>query len=269
MRGSEPGPGASSSSILRPAAIAQARQHAELLLRAGAAATDVLGVLLAAVREHGEDARLLSDVAAVLYACDLVDEAKAMIERAAVLDPDDLDVAANRLSLTDPTPVVASPTDPQDGQLRLNVGAGDDRRPGYLSIDLRTEVSDVVASVEALPFPDRCVAEVLAMDILEHVPVFRTQELLAEWHRVLLPDGVLRCRVPNLDALASLLLGGHDVAEVIENVYGGHRWGPDGAFDAHHHGFTPATFQESLALAGFVVVDLDHEPNMTATAVRP
>lgn len=264
--GQEP---SASSSTLRSVAIAQARQHAELLLRAGAPATDVLGVLLAAVREHGEDARLLSDVAAMLFACELVGDAKAMIERASALDPDDLDVAANRLSLSDPTPAVASPADPQDGQLRLNVGAGNDRRPGYLSIDLRTEVSDVVASVEALPFPDRCVAEVLAMDILEHVPIFRTQELLAEWRRVLMPKGVLRCRVPNLEALASLLLGGHDVAQVIENVYGGHRWGPNGAFDAHHHGFTPATFQESLAQAGFVVLDLDHEPNMTVTAVRP
>lgn len=251
------------------AAIAQARQHAELLLRAGATPTEVLGVLLAAVRQHGEDATLLSDAAALLYACDLVDDAKIMIERAAELDPDHPDVAANRFALSGQPPVVPAAPAAADGKLRLNVGAGDDRRPGYLSIDLRTDVSDVVASVDALPFPDRSVAEILAMDILEHVPASRTQHLLGEWRRVLSPNGVLRCRVPNLEVLACLLVGGHQVAQVIENIYGGHRWGPDGAFDAHHHGFTPATFRDALALAGFVVVDLDNEPNMTVVAVRP
>ncbi len=244
--------------------IAEGRHHAELLVDAGAPPVSVLPLLLQLLRDVGDDAGLLADTAAVLHACGRPDHAADMLARALALDPDHPDALANAAALFAPS------ADPggTDGLVRLNVGAGDDRRPGFLSVDLRRDVADVVASAHALPFADGSVAEVLALDILEHVPSFRTSSLLAEWHRVLAPGGILTCRVPNLEVLGALLAQGHNVEQVIENVYGGHRWGPDGAYDAHHHGFTPATFVDTLARAGFTVHDLDRQPNMTAAAVR-
>jgi SAM-dependent methyltransferase len=152
---------------------------------------------------------------------------------------------------------------------KLNIGAGDDRRDGYWSVDLRPDVADVVADITRLPFADDSVAELFASDLLEHFPATKTQGLLAEWRRVLAPGGKLTLRVPNLLALARLLIEHpHTRPDVIRNIYGGHRFGPDGAWDTHHTGWTPDLLHEELTRAGFVVMSDDGQPNNTVTAMR-
>lgn len=153
--------------------------------------------------------------------------------------------------------------------LRLNLGAGNDRRDGYLSVDLRSDVADVLADVTRLPFADESAAEIFASDLLEHFPATRTAQILAEWHRVLAPGGKLAIRVPNLLALARLLVEyPHTRPDVIRNIYGGHRWGPDGAWDTHHTGWTPEMLHAELERAGFVVMNDDGDLNNTVTAMR-
>jgi glycosyltransferase involved in cell wall biosynthesis len=153
---------------------------------------------------------------------------------------------------------------------RLNLGAGDDRREGYFSVDLRPDVADVLADVTRLPFADGSMSDLVASDLLEHFPADRTAAVLAEWHRVLAPGGKLTVRVPNLLALAQILVrGGPEPApEVVRNIYGGHRWGPDGAWDAHHTGWTPEMLHEELRRAGFLVMSDDGEANNTVTAMK-
>lgn len=151
--------------------------------------------------------------------------------------------------------------------MKVNLGAGDDQRAGYLSVDLRPEVAEVVADVRRLPFADGSVSEVLALDVLEHFWRDQTMLILAEWRRVLRPDGLLVLRVPNLAELGARAARGMDLANVIQNIYGGHRCGPGGSWDTHHWGWTPATLTLDLAQARFRVVDSDREPNMTFRAV--
>lgn len=154
--------------------------------------------------------------------------------------------------------------------MKLNLGAGDVHLSGYLQVDFRG--GDVIADARALPFRDGCAEEVRADDLLEHVPAAQTQAMLAEWRRVLADDGTLRVRVPNLLLIARELVradeAGRATAAVllIRNVYGGHRWGPEGSLDAHHHGFTPSLLTAELAQAGFLVDSLDGALNMTAVA---
>lgn len=152
--------------------------------------------------------------------------------------------------------------------MKLNLGCGDQRIPGCTNVDLRPEVADVVADVSDLPFGDGQASDILAFDILEHFPAARIGEVLAEWRRVMAGGGMLTVRVPNMVALAHALVDRNFAADVlIRNVYGGHRWGPDGAWDAHHWGWTPETLSRDLAAAGFDVFDNDRELNMTAKAV--
>lgn len=153
--------------------------------------------------------------------------------------------------------------------LRLNIGAGDDRRQGYLSVDLRSDIADVLADATTLPFATASVSELLASDVLEHFPATRTAGLLAEWRRALAPGGKLTVRVPNLLELAQILIQGPVApAEIIRNIYGGHRWGPEGIWDAHHTGWTPDMLHEALTKAGFLVMHDDGQPNNTVTAMR-
>lgn len=152
--------------------------------------------------------------------------------------------------------------------LRLNVGAGDDRREGYVSVDLRPDVADVVAPADRLPYADESVDELLALDVLEHFWRDDVPAVLAEWRRVLRPGGTLTVRVPNLVQLGRQLARGYEVDTTIRNIYGGHRWGPGGSFDTHHWGWTPITLARDLDAAGFRVHTHDRRANMTVTCER-
>ncbi|HET9076924.1 MAG TPA: glycosyltransferase [Acidimicrobiales bacterium] len=134
-----------------------------------------------------------------------------------------------------------------------------------MSVDLRRNVADVVADARSLPFPDGSVEEILASDVLEHFNLSESFGLVAEWRRVLRPGGVLTVRVPNLQELSRIILE-ENSDQAIVNIYGGHRWGPAGAWDAHHTGWTPASLEKLLLHAGFSVESNDLAPNMTVTA---
>jgi hypothetical protein len=55
---------------------------------------------------------------------------------------------------------------------------------------------------------------------------------------------------------------------LIRNVYGAHRWGPDGAWDTHHWGFTPSSLSVALANVGFTELSNSLELNMVVEAVK-
>lgn len=150
--------------------------------------------------------------------------------------------------------------------MKLNVACGDDVRPDMVNVDYRP-TGDVVGDVRALPFRDGAFDEVLASDILEHVT--DAHALLKEWSRVLSFEGRLTVKVPNLKLIAATLLESPNMAaNLIRNIYGGHRWGPDGAWDTHHHGWTPHTLQQDLDRHGFWLKSNDEELNMTVEAVK-
>jgi SAM-dependent methyltransferase len=158
--------------------------------------------------------------------------------------------------------------------VRVNLGSGDDRRSGYVNVDLRPEVADVVCDVRTLPWADGEVDEILAEDILEHLPASETADVLAEWARVLRPGGLLTVKCPNMYQLARAIVAYADlgrldtVTDLIRNVYGGHRYGPDGIWDQHHTGWVPAQLYVALNEAGFDVISDDGEMNNRVVARR-
>lgn len=152
--------------------------------------------------------------------------------------------------------------------MKLNVAAGDLVEPGMVNVDLRP-TGQVVADAAALPFRDGAFDHVQALDILEHFPRDRTGPVLDEWHRVTCADGWLTIKTPNMAALARAILDDLDSTDLyVRNVYGGHRWGPDGAWDTHHWGWTPATIERDLDAHGFEVESNDYQINMTVEAVK-
>jgi ubiquinone/menaquinone biosynthesis C-methylase UbiE len=159
--------------------------------------------------------------------------------------------------------------------VRLNLGAGDARRDGFVSVDLREDIADVVCDVRKLEgYADGEVDEILALDLLEHLPASETADVLAEWRRVLRPGGLLTVKCPNMYQLARAIVAYTDlgrldtVNDLIRNVMGGHKFGPEGAWDTHHWNFVPATLQAVLEAAGFEVLSNDGGLNMKVVARR-
>lgn len=129
----------------------------------------------------------------------------------------------------------------------VNLGCGEDIRPGYCNVDVRaiTDV-DVIADLRDLPFEAGAFSEALAQDVLEHF--WKPTSVLTEWRRVLKPGGELYVRVPDWN-----VLGDPDYWEEIpwenleKHILGGHA----NDYDIHHRLYTADVLQERLIEAGF------------------
>ncbi len=142
--------------------------------------------------------------------------------------------------------------DPADHPRKVNVGCGWDKRPGYLNIDLHDfHEPDLVADIRHLRMlATGAYDEVVAQDVLEHLPRADAVPALAEWARLLGEGGRLVLRVPNLVGLLSLLATRRSFAEqeeLVQCAYGTQAY--DGDF--HLNGFTEVTLRHLLHDAGF------------------
>jgi predicted SAM-dependent methyltransferase len=104
----------------------------------------------------------------------------------------------------DPSPERFDPTRYPD---KLNLGCGWDIREGYLNVDLHDfHKPDLVADVTKLDMlPSGAYDEIIAQDVLEHLPRQSTVEVLREWSRLLRVGGKLHLRVPSVVDLAELM----------------------------------------------------------------
>lgn len=93
--------------------------------------------------------------------------------------------------------------------MRLNIGCGNRRLPGYTGVDaVAREGADLIAPADAIPLPDACADEVLAVHLVEHVFEWELPGLLAEWARLLKPGGLLVLEMPDAMKCARNLLDG-------------------------------------------------------------
>ncbi len=85
---------------------------------------------------------------------------------------------------------------------KLNLGCGDDQKPGYIGLDIRqTQAADIQGNALALPFRSNSFQEVYADNVLEHFE--DPCEALNEIHRILSPEGALIAKVPVVGTAAA------------------------------------------------------------------
>jgi SAM-dependent methyltransferase len=136
--------------------------------------------------------------------------------------------------------------DPARFPRRVNLGCGYDKRPGYLNVDLQDfHAPDLVGDVRSLPqLPSGYYDEVVAQDVLEHLARADGPAALAEWRRLLAPNGRLWLRVPDVRALLGWLADSED---------------PDRHRDVMHYLFGTQAYDGDYHLAGYTDVMLCDE----------
>lgn len=88
--------------------------------------------------------------------------------------------------------------------MRLDIGAGDKREPGWISVDVATREKDtpkpdVVADItKRLPFEDNSVDEIRSIHAIEHIHRGLVPDVLKEWVRILKPGGLMAIECPDL-----------------------------------------------------------------------
>lgn len=133
--------------------------------------------------------------------------------------------------------------------MRLNLGCGNKKVPGFTGVDL-CDGADIQCDIRELSFaPDNSVEEILAVHVIEHFYKWEIQPLLTEWRRVLVPGGKIALECPNLERCALLFLSGATDQFGMWGFYGN----PDlkDVLHCHHWGYTPKSLAFELQLAGF------------------
>lgn len=91
-------------------------------------------------------------------------------------------------------------------EIRLMLGAGPVKRPGWLATDLTPLRADVMLLDVSKPFPfnDDSVALIHTEHVIEHISYDVGQHMIRECARVLRPRGCLRISTPDFDRVVAL-----------------------------------------------------------------
>ncbi|MBK35703.1 MAG: hypothetical protein CME26_09275 [Gemmatimonadetes bacterium] len=137
-----------------------------------------------------------------------------------------------------------------EGDVRLNLGCGTDRREGYINVDVYVDTADLRMDIFHLPLETGTVDEIFSSHMLEHLGKYEVPKALAEWHRVLRAGGRIRLNLPDLEWMVQ-----HWLEQPESERWG---WSLDALYglqthDGEHHktGFTVSRVEQLLSDAGF------------------
>lgn len=104
--------------------------------------------------------------------------------------------------------------------IRLDIGAGDKREPGWLTVDQQVVRKalhegaaqhehyaldpDIPCDIRAIPLADNYADEARAIHVIEHFYAWEALDVLKEWVRVLKPGGQMAIECPCLDKVLAL-----------------------------------------------------------------
>jgi predicted SAM-dependent methyltransferase len=96
----------------------------------------------------------------------------------------------------------------EDAPLRLHLGSGTLRPPGWVNVDVLGMDPDLYWDLtRPLPFPDGIAEAVFLEHVLEHFPLAQVMEMLGEARRLLAPGGIVRVGVPDFGRYAESYAG--------------------------------------------------------------
>lgn len=147
--------------------------------------------------------------------------------------------------------------DPLPSPLFLNLGCGRDIREGFVNIDLFSDNPTVVSmDIRKLDIPDNSADAILASDVLEHFSHRETDNILAEWNRVLKPGGELIIRCPSLRLQMQAYQNGTWNADIASYMIFGGQTNPG---DYHCVAFDEKSIRQHLSNAGLEVTFFEEE----------
>jgi len=139
-------------------------------------------------------------------------------------------------------------------QLKLNLGCGTDKKPGYINVDIQKDLNpDMVLDVRYLEgINDNSVDEINADHVLEHFPHWQTLSVLEIWTSKLKTGGILQLNVPDMITICELIVSGEDAGKWMRSIYGNQ----DHSWNYHCAGFTPDIFEKYAKLLNLKVEEI-------------
>ena len=139
---------------------------------------------------------------------------------------------------------------------KLNLGCGFDKRDGYLNVDINSSHNpDVTSDVLKLDFlPKKFYEEIIAHDVLEHLPRTSTRRALLHWASLLQLGGKLSLRVPSVLSIAKALNDPNNQTLELQELWIQSLFGTQAySGDFHFTTFTEVILRSYLSQTGFQV----------------
>jgi len=154
------------------------------------------------------------------------------------------------------------------GLRKLNIGCGYDKREGYVNVDVdpACEPDILVSLSDDGGIPRQYFEEVLAHDVLEHIPRSSTLAALLTWSDYLALGGRLVIQTSNVEGVIDMMRS----HPRFDHQYGmticmfGNQAHPG---DFHYTGFAELTLRVYLMAAGFIVESMETVEGWLLTAV--
>jgi len=135
--------------------------------------------------------------------------------------------------------------------MKLHLGCGSRRIPGFVNIDCRPGPAvDDVQNARCLPprkYPPGSVDLIYACHILEHFDHWTYEGVLRHWHRLLKPGGILRISVPDFEKTCAHYQEHHDIQALMGALHGRQ----DFPENIHLHSWDFQSLKSDLESVGF------------------
>lgn len=133
--------------------------------------------------------------------------------------------------------------------MKLHLGCGEKHIDGFVNVDIRNNVgADIVEDIFSLKtFKPESVELIYASHVLEHLDRARAIEALKRWYEILIPSGILRIAVPDMDKVFRRYIWTQNLTELRGFIWGGQTY-PE---NYHYSGWTYRTLSNDLLMIGF------------------
>lgn len=137
--------------------------------------------------------------------------------------------------------------------MKLHIGCGEVRLPGYVNIDIRYLPNvDIVDNAKFLRrFKKESIQEIYACHILEHFLRWEIDLVLKRWYDVLEYKGILRLAVPDFKAIVDQYNSSENIEELLGLLYGGQDYDEN----KHHMCWDFSSLKKHLEEIGFTLVE--------------
>jgi SAM-dependent methyltransferase len=103
---------------------------------------------------------------------------------------------------------------PAEG-LKIQLGCGRHTLSGWFCVDAAQHPQasrpvDLLSDVKAIPLPDGCASELMAIHLFEHLYRWECDDVIEEWRRILRPGGTLIMEMPDMLKWARNILDGRE-----------------------------------------------------------
>lgn len=147
--------------------------------------------------------------------------------------------------------------------VRFDMGSGQDRREGYISVDKHHPNASIHQDITELKIPENSTDEIFASHIIEHIPQHLIVNILKGWYSALKSGGKLILEQPNLEALCEDFANTHDDKErylLTLCIYGAAITNPKdevaGTETPHVWGYYPKVLNDILQDVGFKHIEM-------------